>query len=174
MELNELVGGVKLVADVISSPNPDAEKVKTVVKAVALAYCKLLPKVNPKLSEMPLTERYVMCGTAAMATVTMLRSGYQAMAGEITVEEGAERVTKSIELFIASIPEQVEVLGNAHPVLKTVAKVMAPVCKVLAPKVAEKIRPHAKQIIASAKSAYSKAVSVAKSFFAKVKQRVMG
>lgn len=152
MDLNEIVGGLKVVSEVIAAERPDPEKVKTVVKAVALGYCKLLPKINPELRKMPLDERFAYCGSAAFATVELVRNAYRTATGKITVEEGARYIANATRIAIASLPKAIRVAGRVHPVFRTAAIALEPVCQYLAPRVADKVYHHAKGIMTKAKS----------------------
>jgi len=152
MDVKKILDGVQLVTEVISAEQPDSDKVKTVVKAVALGYSKLLPKVDPKLKELPLDEQFVQYGMAAFASVGIMRTAYQTVAGKITVEEGAEKVSRIVSSVIASAPKVMSVLGHVHPTFKAAAVVLDPVCKALAPSVAEKIRNPVRKILLAAKN----------------------
>ena len=174
MDLNEIVGGLKIVSEVIAAEHPDVEKIKTVAKAVALGYCKLLPKINPKLREMPIDERFIHCGTAAFATVAFVRNAYRTMTDKITVEEGARNIANMTRVAIASIPKAMAILGHTHPVFKTVAIVMAPVCQVLAPRVADKVYYHAKKNLTTAKSICRSVVAGAKKIGNWIKSKITG
>ena len=174
MDLNEIVGGLKIVSEVIAAEHPDVEKIKTVAKAVALGYCKLLPKVNPKLREMPIDERFIHCGTAAFATVAFVRNAYRTMTDKITVEEGARNIANMTRVAIASIPKAMAVLGHTHPVFKPVAIVMAPVCQVLAPRMADKVYHHAKTTLTKAKGFYRSVAAGTKKAWNKFKSKITG
>ena len=174
MDLNEIVGGVKLVSEVVGSAHPDPEKVKTVVKAVALGYCKLLPKVNPKLQDMPCDKRFVLCGAAALTTVSVIRTAYQTAAEKISVEEGARNIANLIRIAIASIPKTIAVVGHVNPVFKAAAFVLAPVCKVLAPRVSDKVYVRAKTVLTYTKNVCRAAVTSAKKVLGGLKRLVFG
>ena len=161
MDLNEMIGGVKLVSEVLSAERPSAEKLKAVTKAVALGYCKLLPRINPSLKDKPLNEQFAYCGMAAYATVGIARQAYQVCAEKITVDEAAEKVADVLKVAIASVPKVLPLIANIHPVFKTVAIAIAPVCEKYAPTMAEKLKPCLKRVIVTAKT---RVMNFAKSF----------
>lgn len=152
MDMSKLIGGVKLVSEVLSAERPDAEKLKTVVKAVALGYSKLLPRINPALKEKPLKEQFVHCGLSAYATVGLIRNSYQVCTGKISVEEASEKVIRILKVGIASVPKIVPLIANVHPVFKAASVAIAPVCEQYAPTLAEKMRPCVRSIVSTAKT----------------------